>query len=188
MVSTWLRLQGTLQPFQLTDIIMTNQLSLGCTPLHRLDYNILEEKINEIRQKPGIRSTACFRCDSHCRCGRNAYSPCTGTSTGCYNSRTGGHYTSIFGSELRTVWRYRYVRLPVRRARSPANSVLRSAHYEQGNRSLRRSVVSRPVFSVSGLTDYVRKADWEAVTQCILPPSGRRGNRNFYLSARQMMG
>jgi hypothetical protein len=29
----------------LTDIITPNQLSLGCTPLHRLDYNILEEKI-----------------------------------------------------------------------------------------------------------------------------------------------
>jgi hypothetical protein len=34
-----------LQASQLTDIITPNQLSLGCTPLHRLDYNILEEKI-----------------------------------------------------------------------------------------------------------------------------------------------
>jgi hypothetical protein len=33
-----------LQASQLTDIIMPNQLSLGCTPLHRLDYNILRRR------------------------------------------------------------------------------------------------------------------------------------------------
>jgi hypothetical protein len=45
-LSSFSRWQETLQASGLTDIIHSQPINLlGCTPLHRLDYNILEEKI-----------------------------------------------------------------------------------------------------------------------------------------------
>src|SRR6185369_11846037 len=90
----------------------------------RLDYNILEEKINEIRQKPSIRFTASFHRHSEHFGWRNAHTARAGAHTSC-DSDDYGRYHSVVGS--RTIWRNsRNVRLPVTRsARSPTVFVLK---------------------------------------------------------------
>jgi len=73
-----------LQAFQLADIIFVNQfIYLVAHHFTGFDYNILEEKTNEIRQKLSFCSNAWFRCHSQCLGWGNTDSTCTGAITPC---------------------------------------------------------------------------------------------------------
>src|ERR1051326_7293626 len=100
---------------------------LGCTPLHRLDYNILEEKIDETCQNLAIRRCTLVRARSNYSCWRTGNAWLCGATTNTRDDDLGGYRYFVCGSNFRRYSRYVGL-LFIHNDRSPVVCVLKSAH------------------------------------------------------------